>query len=396
MIDSDNIPIGFYSAALKSGLKNNDYDVAIIKSEPPSIVSALYTQNKFQAAPIIFSKKNDKNKIDLLIVNSKIANSLTGKKGYDNVLNIADFASKFFKCKRENILTASTGLIGVHLDIEKIKNAIKKSSLNKGFENIARAIRMRDKFDKVYTAKLNIENKTARFYAIAKGTSIIHPNMATTLLFIFTDLNVDRESLNKAFRESIDKTLNRISIDAETSTNDMAIIMANGMANNKLITLKDKKIFKLLKDKLDDICASLSKMIVLDGEGISKTIIVSVKRAKTQKDAFDIAKTIATSNLVKILFISLNPNYEKILSAVGNANINIKNLSLSINGINVYKNGEINNNKSDINKLKDNFNRERKEHSIILDCGYNTKYEDYYYFTDMTQEYISIHSSYNI
>lgn len=396
MIDSDNIPIGFYSAALKSGLKNNDYDLAIIKSEPSSVVSALYTQNKFQAAPVLFSKKNDKNKIDLLIVNSKIANSLTGKKGYDNVLNITDFASKFFKCKRDNILIASTGIIGVHLDTEKIKNAIKKSSLNEGFENIARAIRMRDKFDKVYTAKLNIENKTAHFYAIAKGTSIVHPNMATILLFIFTDLNVDKEALNKAFRESIDKTLNRISIDGETSTNDTAIIMANGAINNKIITIKNKKSFKLLKDKLDDICANLSKMIVLDGEGMTKAIIVSVERAKTQKDAFDIAKSIATSNLIKILFISLNPNYEKILSAIGNMNINIKNLSLSINGINIYKNGELNKNKSDINKLKDGFNRERKEHFIVLDCGYNTKYEDYYYFTDMTQEYISTHSSYNI
>lgn len=396
MIDSDNIPIGFYSAALKSGLKNNDYDLAIIKSEPSSVVSALYTQNKFQAAPVLFSKKNDKNKIDLLIVNSKIANSLTGKKGYDNVLNITDFASKFFKCKRDNILIASTGIIGVHLDTEKIKNAIKKSSLNEGFENIARAIRMRDKFDKVYTAKLNIENKTAHFYAIAKGTSIVHPNMATILLFIFTDLNVDKEALNKAFRESIDKTLNRISIDGETSTNDTAIIMANGAINNKMITIKNKKSFKLLKDKLDDICANLSKMIVLDGEGMTKAIIVSVERAKTQKDAFDIAKSIATSNLIKILFISLNPSYEKILSAIGNTNINIKNLSLSINGINIYKNGELNKNKSDINKLKDGFNRERKEHCIVLDCGYNTKYEDYYYFTDMTQEYISIHCSYNI
>ncbi|TXJ59929.1 arginine biosynthesis protein ArgJ [Brachyspira aalborgi] len=396
MIDSDNIPIGFYSAALKSGLKNNDYDLAIIKSEPSSVVSALYTQNKFQAAPVLFSKKNDKNKIDLLIVNSKIANSLTGKKGYDNVLNITDFASKFFKCKRDNILIASTGIIGVHLDTEKIKNAIKKSSLNEGFENIARAIRMRDKFDKVYTAKLNIENKTAHFYAIAKGTSIVHPNMATILLFIFTDLNVDKEALNKAFRESIDKTLNRISIDGETSTNDTAIIMANGAINNKMITIKNKKSFKLLKDKLDDICANLSKMIVLDGEGMTKAIIVSVERAKTQKDAFDIAKSIATSNLIKILFISLNPSYEKILSAIGNTNINIKNLSLSINGINIYKNGELNKNKSDINKLKDGFNRERKEHFIVLDCGYNTKYEDYYYFTDMTQEYISIHCSYNL
>lgn len=396
MTDSDNLPIGFFSAALKSGLKNNDYDLAVIKSEPASVVSALYTQNKFQAAPILFSKKNDKNKIDLLIINSEIANSLTGKKGYDNVLNIAEFAGGRFNCKKENILTASTGIIGVHLDTDKIKNAIKKSSLKKGFENIEKAIQTRDKFDKVYSTKLNIEDKTAHFYAIAKGTSIVHPNMATALLFIFTDLNVEKEALDIAFKESINKTLNRISIDAETSTNDTAVIMANGLINNKIITAKNKKSLKLLKDKLDDICSNLAKMIVLDGEGMTKSVIVSVKRAKTQKDAFDMAKFIASSNLIKILFISQNPSYEKILSVIGNANINIKNPSLSVNGINIYKNGELNDNKSDINRLKDAFNRDKKEHSIILDCGYNTKYEDYYYFTDMTQEYISVHSSYNI
>ena len=321
MTNADNIPKGFFSSALKSGIKNNGYDLAIIKSEPSSVVSALYTQNKFQAAPIIFSKKNDKNKIDLLIVNSGVANSLTGKKGYDNVLNIAEFSSKFFKCKKENILTASTGIIGVHLDVEKIKNAIKKSSLNEGFENIVKAIQTRDKFNKVYSTKLNIGDKIVNFYAIAKGTSIVHPNMATVLLFIFTDLNVEKEALNKAFRESIDKTLNRISIDGETSTNDTAIIMANGLANNKIITEEDKKSFKLLKNKLDEICASLSKMIVLDGEGMTKAIIVSVRGTKTQKDAFEIAKFLATSNLIKLLFVSLNPNYEKILSTIGNTYI---------------------------------------------------------------------------
>lgn len=396
MINADNIPKGFFSAALKSGLKNNDYDIAIIKSEPPSIVSALYTQNKFQAAPILFSKKNDKNKIDLLLVNSGVANALTGEKGYKNVSNIADFLSKFYKCKKENILMASTGIVGVHLDIEKIKNVIKKSSLNKGFDNIVKAIQTRDKFDKVYLTKLNIGDKTANFYAIAKGTSIVHPNMATVLLFIFTDLNVEKDALDKAFTESINKTLNRISIDGETSTNDTAIIMANGLANNKTITLKDKKLFKLLKNKLDEICSYLAKTIVLDGEGATKAIIVSVKGTKTQEDAFNIAKLIATSNLIKILFISPNPNYKKILSTIGNTNINVKNISLFINDINIYKNGELNRNKSDINRLKESFNTEKIEHSIVLDCGYNTKYEDYYYFTDITQEYISVHSSYDL
>ena len=385
-----DMPLGFSSAAMKSGLKNNDYDLAIIKSNPPSVVSAVYTQNNFQAAPIIFSKKNDKNDIELLIVNSKIANALTGKKGYDDVLDIVKYASETFDIKKDNILMASTGIVGVSLEKEKIKKAINISNkhFNNNFDNISRAIQTRDKFDKIYTTQLEVASgKTANFYAVAKGSSIIHPNMATVLLFIFTDLNIEKETLDKAFKESIDKTLNRISVDGETSTNDMALIMANGALNNKILTEKNKKLFKELKYKLDEICAYLAKMIILDGEGITKTMIVSVKRAKTQSNAFDVAKKIATSNLVKILFLSKNPNFEKILSVLGNCNININNLSLYVNDEEIYKNGTIN---------KYNVDTERKENYITIDLGYNTKYEDYYYFTDLTQEYISIHSSYNI
>ncbi|MEI0447452.1 bifunctional ornithine acetyltransferase/N-acetylglutamate synthase [Brachyspira intermedia] len=385
-----DMPLGFSSAAMKSGLKNNDYDLAIIKSNPPSVVSAVYTQNNFQAAPIIFSKKNDKNNIELLIVNSKIANALTGKKGYDDVLDVVKHASETFDIKKDNILMASTGIVGVPLETEKIKKAINISNkhFNNNFDNISKAIQTRDKFDKIYTTQLEVASgKTANFYAVAKGSSIIHPNMATVLLFIFTDLNIEKETLDKAFKESIDKTLNRISVDGETSTNDMALIMANGALNNKIITEKNKKLFKDLKYKLDEICAYLAKMIILDGEGITKTMIVSVKRAKTQSNAFDVAKKIATSNLVKILFLSKNPNFEKILSVLGNCNININNVSLYVNDEEIYKNGTIN---------KYNVDTERKENYITIDLGYNTKYEDYYYFTDLTQEYISIHSSYNI
>ncbi|PTY41485.1 bifunctional ornithine acetyltransferase/N-acetylglutamate synthase [Brachyspira hampsonii] len=385
-----DIPLGFSSAAMKSGLKNNDYDLAIIKSDPPSVVSAVYTQNSFQAAPIVFSKKNDKNDIELLIVNSKIANALTGKKGYDDVVDVVKYAADTFNIKKDNILMASTGIIGIPLETEKIKKSIKISDkyFNNNFNNISRAIQTRDKFDKIYTTKLEVSSgKTANFYAIAKGSSIIHPNMATVLLFIFTDLNIEKGTLDKAFKGAIDKTLNRISVDGETSTNDMALIMANGALNNKIITEKNKKLFKELKYKLDEICAYLAKMIILDGEGITKTIIVSIKRAKTQSNAFDIAKKIATSNLVKILFLSKNPNFEKILSVVGNCNININNIALYVNDVEIYKNGIIN---------KYNIDTERKENYITIDLGYNTKYEDYYYFTDLTQEYISIHSSYNI
>lgn len=392
-----NMPKGFSSAAIKAGLKNNDYDLAIIKSELPSTVSALYTQNKLQAAPIQFSKNNDKNKIELLIVNSKSANSLTGKKGYQDVLDIAKHSSDVFKCKKENIMMASTGIIGIPLEIEKIKNAITNSKLNTGFdENIIKAIQTRDRIDKVYKTQLQIEDKTANFLAIAKGSSIVHPNMATVLLFIFTDLNVEKKTLNKAFKYAVEHTLNRISIDGETSTNDMALIMANGALENKQINEKNKKLFLELQQKLEEICAVISKMILLDGEGMSKTIMVSVKKAKTQKDAFEIASKISKSNLVKILFISNEIEHRKLLSTIGNMNVNVDKMSITVDNINIYKNGKINENQDELKILNNSLNKDKNEHHIILDCGYNTKFEDYYYFTDISQEYISIHSSYNI
>nr|WP_275041481.1 bifunctional ornithine acetyltransferase/N-acetylglutamate synthase [Brachyspira hyodysenteriae] len=166
-----DMPLGFSSAAMKSGLKNNDYDLAIIKSDPPSVVSAVYTQNNFQAAPIIFSKKNDKNNIELLIVNSKIANALTGKKGYDDVLDIAKYAGEIYNIKKDNILMASTGIVGVPLETEKIKKAINISNkyFNNNFDNISKAIQTRDKFDKIYTTQLEVSSgKTANFYAVER------------------------------------------------------------------------------------------------------------------------------------------------------------------------------------------------------------------------------------
>ena len=393
---NNNISInGFFSCACKSGLKNNDYDLAIIKSSPPSVVSALYTTNKFQAAPVKFSKKNSNQKIELLIVNSQIANALTGKDGDNDVLDIAKKATEVFKCKKSNILMASTGIIGKRIDTEKVKKSLENATLNNDFNNIVKAIKMRDRFDKTYITKLKVDKKIANFYAIAKGTSTVHPNMATALLFIFTDLNIDKKSLDKAFKESIQKTLNRISIDAETSTNDTAIIMANGTCGNNIITENNKTIFKQLKNKLDEICTTLAKMIVLDGEGKNKTIIVSVARSKTKQEAFEIAKKFATSSLVKILFASENIRYKKLLVVIGNSNININNFSLSINNINIFSNGELNTNENELSKITSVFNNKR-EYFINIDCGYNTKHEDYYCFTEMSREYIEVISSYDI
>lgn len=391
----DQLPLGFKAASFKCGLKNNAYDLALIVSEPYSEVAALYTKNNFKAAPVVYSKKNDKNKIHALIVNSKNANALTGEKGYKDVLETVKTASEALECKKENILVASTGIMGVPLEVEKVTDGIREASklLNPYTGHIAEAIQTRDKYEKTYSTTLDIDSHTGHFFAMAKGTSIVHPNLATVLIFIFTDLNIDKNAMNKAFKEAIGKTINRVSIDAETSTNDTAIFFANGATKNKMITEKTKKTYGALKIKLEEICSHLAKLIVMDGEGATKNITINVKKAKTQKDAFETAKKIATSNLVKISFISNEVNYVKILSALGNTNINISKLTLYINDILIFEKGEVKEN-IDLKALKESM--KQRENNILVDLGFNTNYGDYYYFSDISKEYISIHTSYSI
>lgn len=395
-MSEEKLPLGFLASSSKCGLKNNDYDLALILSEPPSLVSAMYTKNSFASHPVVYSKKHDKNKIKALIINSKNANALNGNKGYEDLITTLKASENILQCKKENILVASTGTVGIPLETEKIIKGIEMAakSLDSYPGCIAKAIQMRDKYEKTYNTTLEMDSKTAHFFAMAKGTSLVHPNMATVLLFIFTDLNIEKNAMNSIFKETINKTLNRISVDAASSTNDSAMFFANGALNNKLITEKTKKNYEALKLKLEEICSNLAKLIVEDGEGSTKTITVKVKRAKTQKEAYETAKYIATSNIIKISFSSNESNVYKILSILGNLNINVDKLSLYINSIEVFKNGKIKETAENIKAVKESI-RERKN-DILIDLGYNTKYEDYYYFADISKEYISVHTSYEI
>ncbi len=393
-----NIPKGFLFSAVKSGLKNNDYDMALIVSNPYSKVAGMYTNNKFSAPPVVHSKENDKNEIKALLINSQIANSGTGKEGMKDVSTYTKMLAKKLNCKNKNILTASTGRMGIPLKMDNILKGIDLAteSLSENTENLARAICTNDKIEKSLSVSVSIEGVDVNFFIIAKGNSSVHPNMATVLLFIFTDANVEQDTLKMAFNQAINKTINRISIDNDTSTNDSAIIMANGKANNKLITVDTPKNYKLFVSILEDICYRISMMILQDGEGVKKIAKIHVKNAKTESQALEIAKSIATSTIIKISLDINKIDPIKLLSIASQVSSDFDpNISkIKINGYSVYEKSKM----LDLNESHEFLNsmKTKNEYLIEIDCGFKTKIEDYYIFTDLNNDYISFNKAYNI
>ena len=389
----EKTPSGFTFSSVKSGLKNNDYDLALIVSEPPAQVSALYTKHKFAAAPVIFSKKNSKNKINALIVNSQIANSATGSKGYKDVVTTANTLAKNIKCLADNILVASTGIIGIPLEMDKIILGVNEcvETLLPHANNTPRAICMKDKCEKKISMTVKVDDKEIIFFAMAKGTSSVHPNMGTLLCFIFTDANIEKKYLNTAFKQAMENSFNRISIDNHTSTNDTAIIMANGQALNKTT----KKNYDIFSDTLNTICQTLAKMIVLDGEGTTKIATINIENAKTKKMAYEIAHRVAISNIIKISLHSnkIDPIKLIMIASECSSDFDYEKATIKFNNILVYKNSNKVNNENN-----DAFNESllEKEQTITIDCGFKSSFNDHYVFSDLTNEYIEIASSYNL
>ncbi len=316
-------PKGFLSGGLHSGVKKYKKDLSIIYSKTPALCSAVYTKNVVKAPPLWWCEKLTKNneKIQAIVINSGNANACTGQKGYEDALVMAKTAADMLSIPQNSVMVTSTGVIGVFLPIEKIKEGIKNlvpllNNDDESADNCARGILTTDTFKKEITLEIEIKNTKVTISGIAKGSGMIHPNMATMLNFITTDVNIEKELLDEAFKSNIDDSFNMITVDGETSTNDMAVILANGMANNPIINKKDED-FEKFKKALFIVTRELAKDIVKDGEGASKFIECTVKGAKTKKDARVLVKAILNSNLVKTAFFGEDANWGRVISAMG-------------------------------------------------------------------------------
>lgn len=391
---------GFKAAGITAGLKKSGKkDLALIYSEHKSVAAAVFTQNLVKAAPILLNMKNIKSdNIQAIVINSGNANACTGEEGYQNAVKMTDIIAEKLGLKSSEVLVESTGIIGVQMEMKKVEEGLKKitGELSKeGGYNAGKAIMTTDTFPKNTAVKLIIGGKETVIGGIAKGSGMIHPNMATMLSFLTTDVNIDKVLLQKAFSESTDNSYNMISVDGDTSTNDMSGILANGAAENTKITDENSKEYKDFKAALDFVNKELAKAIAKDGEGATKLIEVTTKNAKTTVDAKKVSKSVITSSLFKAAVFGSDANWGRILCAVGysEADLIVEKIEIFIKGennmIQVAKNGMgIKFNEEEVEKIL-------KEEKVGILINLNDGESDATAWgCDLTYDYVKINAAY--
>lgn len=388
------IPKGFVANGLHCGIKKScKNDLALIYSRVPAKVACVFTANAVKAAHIHIDKKylKQSNTCQAIIVNSGNANCANGKTGLKDAEDLCGSLSKIIGTKKSQVLIASTGIIGKKLAVEKIKKSLLPlvMGLNRYHaKEAALGIMTTDTHPKEVSASFKFGKSVVNIGGIAKGAGMIHPNMATMLSFITTDVKINAGLLKKALKKAVDNSFNLISVDGCMSTNDTVIILANGLSNNKVINSENSIEFKLFFKKLQEVCLKLAKMIVSDAEGATKFITIKAKGAKNDKQAKEVAFSIATSTLFKAAAFGSNPNWGRVIAAAGSALSDLKENSISIklNKATVFKKGKpVNFSK---NVLK------KKEIEVLLDLGLG-KSEAEIYTADLSSKYIEINARYD-
>ena len=380
-----------------AGACKDDFGVAIIYYRDSS-AAAVFTKNRVQAFPIKVSKEAMKDgKISAIVANSGNANCMTGEKGQENAYEMAREVSVGLKINENQIAMASTGIIGRKLPMPIISKLIRKALLNlenspKSSHNAAEAIMTTDTYPKELAVETILKNGSkVRIGGIAKGSGMISPDMGTMLCFITTDLEASPNELARALKKSVNKTFNLIVVDGDESTNDTVILMASPGKG---------QIDQNFQDALDYICSKLAKMIVQDGEGATKLMEVKVKGAKTLNDARKAAKSVVTSPLVKTALFGSDPNWGRIIAAVGYSRVDIDETKISVtleaedSQVSIVKNGQIL--ASDSTKeleLAESIMR-KKEIKIIVDLHLG-KYQATSYGCDLSYDYVRINSEYS-
>lgn len=315
-------PNGFLASGIYCGLKKSNLqkDLALIYSEVPATAAGMYTKNRVKGAPIYITKEHLTNKkAQAIIINSGNANTCNGDDGLHKAEKMTFLQAKELKLKADDVLVASTGVIGVPLNIDAIKDGIPlltKKLSKQGFGDASSAIMTTDTFKKQLALEFYIGDKKVTIGSMAKGSGMIEPNMGTMLSFLTTDLSISPELLTEALKSSVTVTYNRISVDGDTSTNDMILILANGLAKNPTITEKDENYNAFLK-ALTELNTIMAKNIAKDGEGATKLLECQIIGSKSEEDAVVLGKSVINSSLVKTAMFGSDANWGRILCALG-------------------------------------------------------------------------------
>ncbi|MCR4319251.1 MAG: bifunctional glutamate N-acetyltransferase/amino-acid acetyltransferase ArgJ [Candidatus Brocadiaceae bacterium] len=391
-------PKGFLTGTTYCGIKTikDSLDLGIIFSEHPATGAALFTTNQIYAAPVKLSRKvAQKGRIRAFVINSGNANACTGEQGYKDAEEMVRIAAKCLKISEDEILVASTGIIGRPLPMDKITAGIKAAAASLGNtpahgNDIARTIMTTDTKQKDIAVRLRINNKDVIVGGITKGAGMIAPNLATMLCFLTTDVSMPSPLLHECLRNAVESSFNRITIDGHMSTNDTIAIMANG-ASRVNITSKGPEL-QIFQEGLNYVTSYLAKAIVKDGEGATKFIQIDVVGAKSRHDATGIARSIADSPLVKTAINGEDPNWGRIVSAAGYAGVELdeSTTSLFVNDILIFDKGMPT--LCDLNKLSTSMKNTDINIRLELGLGDCT---DTLWTCDLSHEYVTINAEYH-
>ncbi|RGQ03568.1 bifunctional glutamate N-acetyltransferase/amino-acid acetyltransferase ArgJ [Megamonas rupellensis] len=387
---------GFTAAGVKAGIKKSgNLDVAVIYTKTQAVVAGTFTQNKVAAAPVYVSKEVvATGTAHAIVANAGCANACTGQQGLDDAHKMAQIAADELGVNADDVIVGSTGVIGVNLPMDKLEAGIKDAVANlsaDGSDNAGRAIITTDTHSKSVTCEFELSGKTVRMGAIAKGSGMIRPNMATMLCYITTDIAIDQALLQKAVSGCVEKSFNMISVDGDMSTNDMVIVLANGEANNEKIT-EENADYQIFFDKLMILCTELAKQIAADGEGASKFLTINVKGAKSFADAKTVGMAIANSPLVKTAFFGEDPNWGRVICAVGYSGADMvpEKTVVKFGGITIFANG------TGATYDEKALAHVMKQKDIVIDIELNMGQEDATVWScDLSYEYVKINGEYH-
>lgn len=387
---------GFTAAGVKAGIKKSgNLDVAVIYTKTQAVVAGTFTQNKVAAASVYVSKEVvATGTAHAIVANAGCANACTGQQGLDDAHKMAQIAADELGVNADDVIVGSTGVIGVNLPMDKLEAGIKDAVANlsaDGSDNAGRAIITTDTHSKSVTCEFELSGKTVRMGAIAKGSGMIRPNMATMLCYITTDIAIDQALLQKAVSGCVEKSFNMISVDGDMSTNDMVIVLANGEANNAKIT-EENADYQIFFDKLMMLCTELAKQIAADGEGASKFLTINVKGAKSFADAKTVGMAIANSPLVKTAFFGEDPNWGRVICAVGYSGADMvpEKTVVKFGGITIFANG------TGATYDEKALAHVMKQKDIVIDIELNMGQEDATVWScDLSYEYVKINGEYH-
>ena len=328
------VPKGFRFSTVEASIKYpNRNDLALIYSEVEANIAGTFTTNKVKAAPVrLDMKKIRSGRGQAIVINSGNANACTGKKGLQDATEMASLVASGLHIKPYLVYVCSTGVIGVPMPMERVRLKIPELINNLGrstIEDVAKAIMTTDTFPKSVVKTVKIGDKRGIIVGVCKGAGMIWPNMATMLCFLMTDIAVEQKTLDKTLKDAVQQSFNRITVDGDRSTNDTVLIMANGVLRNPLITEKSES-YASFKKALHEVTHELSRFIVKDGEGSTKLIEIEVKGAKSEANAEKAAFAVANSNLVKTAIYGNDPNWGRIMAALGYSDVTINEEKVDI------------------------------------------------------------------